>query len=145
MASEKNDRKEEDVLQDVQVLSPVVDDVVADDHDYSSKDSNLGEKATPVRSRDDDWEKDEKYDPADDDFNGHIIRTGADVSNYLMSIRDDGDPSLTLRSFIIGSIMTAFSSSVTQIWAVSTSAGVERECELTHSSNQRAAASPPVS
>lgn len=107
--TDKLDKKEEDIYADVEVLPPV-----SDDADDSSKDSNLGEKVTPVRSRDELF-----YDPADDDADDHIIRTGEDVSNYLMSLRDDGDPSLTVRSFIIGTIMAVFSSAVSQIYAVS--------------------------
>lgn len=111
--TEKIDKKEDDIYADVQVLAPITDDVEVD-ADVSSKESNIGEKVTPVRCKDELF-----YDPADDDFDDHIIRTGEDVSNYLMSLRDDGDASLTVRSFIIGTIMAVFSSAVSMIYAVS--------------------------
>lgn len=109
-------QKEDDIYADVEVLPPVSDDADGSSRDSNlgEKDSNLGEKVTPTRSRDELF-----YDPADDDSDDHIIRTGEDVSNYLMSLRDDGDPSLTVRSFIIGTIMAALSAAVTQIYAVS--------------------------
>lgn len=111
------ERQREDVIYaDVEVLPPVSDDADGSSRDSNlgEKDFNIGEKVTPTRSRDELF-----YDPADDDSDDHIIRTGEDVSNYLMSLRDDGDPSLTVRSFIIGTIMAALSAAVTQIYAVS--------------------------
>lgn len=131
---EKEDRKEFGIYQDVDTLPAAVNDT-----DVSSKDSDLGGKVTPARSADD------FYDPADDDSDDHIIRTGADVSNYLMSLRDDGDPSLTVRGVVIGTIMTVFSSAVNQIYNVG---GVHLSIsvrELTRSSNRQEQVSRPAS
>ncbi|KAF7588561.1 hypothetical protein BBP40_005516 [Aspergillus hancockii] len=48
---------------------------------------------------------------------GHpVIRTGLDVSKYIISVRDDGDPSLTFRSIVLGSIFTALSSVITMLY-----------------------------
>ncbi|OKL57459.1 hypothetical protein UA08_07227 [Talaromyces atroroseus] len=58
--------------------------------------------------------------PQDDDteyVKGHpVIRTGLDVSKYIVSLRDDGDPSLTFRSIVLGSIFTALSSVITMLY-----------------------------
>ncbi|TPX15929.1 uncharacterized protein E0L32_000263 [Thyridium curvatum] len=49
--------------------------------------------------------------------NGHpVIRNGDDVSNFLISPRDDGDPSLTFRSIFLGSVFTALSSVITMLY-----------------------------
>ncbi|KAI1097469.1 putative OPT peptide transporter Mtd1 [Jackrogersella minutella] len=48
---------------------------------------------------------------------GHpVIQNGVDVSKYLVSCRDDGDPALTFRSIALGSIFTALSSVITMLY-----------------------------
>ncbi|WVF65583.1 hypothetical protein IAT40_000313 [Kwoniella sp. CBS 6097] len=47
---------------------------------------------------------------------GHIIKTGLDAANHLLSIRDDGDPAITFRSLVLGTIMACFQASMTQIY-----------------------------
>lgn len=39
-----------------------------------------------------------------------------DVSKYLISDRDDGDPSLTFRAIVLGSLFTALSSVITMLY-----------------------------
>lgn len=41
---------------------------------------------------------------------------GLDVSKYIVSVRDDGDPSLTFRSIVLGSAFTALSSVITMLY-----------------------------
>ncbi|CAH0019924.1 unnamed protein product [Clonostachys rhizophaga] len=49
--------------------------------------------------------------------NGHpVIRDGFDVSKFLISVRDDGDPALTFRSIVLGSVFTALSSVITMLY-----------------------------
>lgn len=48
-----------------------------------------------------------------------IIVTGADAANYLLSLRDDHDPSLTFRSMFIGTLVSAFQAAMNQIYNVS--------------------------
>ncbi|KAJ5933586.1 OPT peptide transporter Mtd1 [Penicillium verhagenii] len=49
--------------------------------------------------------------------NGHpVIRNGLDVSKFLISTRDDGDPSLTFRSIALGTMFTALSSVITMLY-----------------------------
>lgn len=43
-------------------------------------------------------------------------RIGADVSKYIVSVRDDGDPALTFRSIVLGSAFTALSSVITMLY-----------------------------
>lgn len=45
-----------------------------------------------------------------------IIRNGSDVSRFIVSQRDDGDPALTFRGLVLGSIFTALSSAITIIY-----------------------------
>lgn len=52
-----------------------------------------------------------------------IIRSGLDAANNLLSIRDDGDPALTVRSMVLGTLVAAFQASMNQIYQVSRSAG----------------------
>ncbi|KAJ5552683.1 OPT peptide transporter Mtd1 [Penicillium frequentans] len=48
---------------------------------------------------------------------GHpVIRNGLDVSKFLVSTRDDGDPSLTFRSIVLGTVFTALSSVITMLY-----------------------------
>ncbi|KAE8350720.1 OPT oligopeptide transporter protein-domain-containing protein, partial [Aspergillus coremiiformis] len=48
---------------------------------------------------------------------GHpVIRTGADVSKFIVSVRDDGDASLTFRSMVLGTVFTALSSAITMLY-----------------------------
>ncbi|KAF7176115.1 hypothetical protein CNMCM7691_001591 [Aspergillus felis] len=48
---------------------------------------------------------------------GHpVIRNGADVSEFIVSVRDDGDPALTCRSIVLGSAFTALSSVITMLY-----------------------------
>ncbi|KAJ5621609.1 peptide transporter MTD1 [Penicillium herquei] len=48
---------------------------------------------------------------------GHpVIRNGLDVSKFLISTRDDGDPSFTFRSIVLGTIFTALSSVITMLY-----------------------------
>ncbi|WOO82729.1 Oligopeptide transporter 5 [Vanrija pseudolonga] len=52
-----------------------------------------------------------------------IIVTGADAANYLLSLRDDHDPSLTFRSLFIGTLVSAFQAAMNQIYNFKPSAG----------------------
>ncbi|KAI1399216.1 putative OPT peptide transporter Mtd1 [Hypoxylon fuscum] len=48
---------------------------------------------------------------------GHpVIRNGLDVSKYLISTRDDGDPAFTFRSVVLGTVFTALSSVITMLY-----------------------------
>ncbi|SJX62699.1 related to peptide transporter Mtd1 [Sporisorium reilianum f. sp. reilianum] len=46
----------------------------------------------------------------------HVIRNGRDVSNILISDRDDGDACFTLRSITLGLVGAAFQATLTQIY-----------------------------
>ncbi|KAF9873385.1 peptide transporter mtd1 [Colletotrichum karsti] len=49
--------------------------------------------------------------------NGHpVIRNGVDVSKFVVSDRDDGDPALTFRSIVLGTVFTALSSVITMLY-----------------------------
>ncbi|OTB05950.1 hypothetical protein M426DRAFT_121631 [Hypoxylon sp. CI-4A] len=65
-------------------------------------------------------DNDESQGQRDDDaeyVKGHpVIRNGLDVSKFLISVRDDGDPSFTFRSVVLGTIFTALSSVITMLY-----------------------------
>lgn len=48
-----------------------------------------------------------------------IIVTGEDISNYVVDDRDDGDPALTLRSFVLGTIIAGLGATLAQVEAFS--------------------------
>lgn len=43
-----------------------------------------------------------------------VIRNGEDVSNFLFDIRDDGDPALTFRSMVLGTVFAALGAAMCQ-------------------------------
>lgn len=49
-----------------------------------------------------------------------VIRTGADASKYLLSLRDDGDPIITFRSALLGTTFACFQAAMNQIYNVGT-------------------------
>ncbi|KAG8768545.1 hypothetical protein FRC12_005500, partial [Ceratobasidium sp. 428] len=59
-----------------------------------------------------------------DDYSGDVmivngepvIETGVHVSNFAVDDRDDGDPSLTFRSFLIGTIVAGLGAALSQIY-----------------------------
>lgn len=53
-----------------------------------------------------------------------IIRTGADAAQYMLSDRDDGDPAVTVRSLVLGTVFAAFYASISQIYQVSLGARI---------------------
>lgn len=57
----------------------------------------------------DDSTVDDRYKTQYDPNGDPIINSGHDVARHLMSDRDDGDPALTLRGFILGSSLAVLS------------------------------------
>ena len=44
-----------------------------------------------------------------------VITTGRDVSRFLVDVRDDGDPALTFRSFVLGTVFAGLGASLVQV------------------------------
>ena len=44
-----------------------------------------------------------------------VIRTGQDVSNFLIDVRDDGDPALTFRSLALGTVFAGLGAALCQV------------------------------
>ena len=44
-----------------------------------------------------------------------LIQTGKDISDFVVSIRDDGDESLTFRSIFLGTIFAGLGASLAQV------------------------------
>ncbi|KAL1405685.1 hypothetical protein Q8F55_007351 [Vanrija albida] len=53
----------------------------------------------------------------DDETHEAIIVTGEDAANFLLSVRDDGDPALTFRSMFLGTGVAAFQATMNQIYS----------------------------
>ncbi|KAI1474854.1 putative OPT peptide transporter Mtd1 [Daldinia eschscholtzii] len=78
-----------------------------------------GDKSTVTSQHEasDDNAEDAQRDDDTEYVKGHpVIRTGFDVSKFLISLRDDGDPALTFRSIVLGTIFTALSSVITMLY-----------------------------
>lgn len=43
-----------------------------------------------------------------------VIENGEDVSNYVVDVRDDEDPALTFRSFVLGTIIAGLGAALAQ-------------------------------
>ncbi|OAA56290.1 peptide transporter [Niveomyces insectorum RCEF 264] len=57
------------------------------------------------------------YANADGTFDDNVvIVSGADAASHLLPLRDDFDPSLTLRSVVLASLLAAFQAAMTQIY-----------------------------
>ena len=48
-----------------------------------------------------------------------VIRTGRDISHFLVDLRDDGDPALTFRSLVIGTLFACVRALNSQVSATS--------------------------
>ncbi|WWC89674.1 uncharacterized protein L201_004599 [Kwoniella dendrophila CBS 6074] len=100
---------------DSKVVDGRVKDGNGDDHDHQVTDEKVLVGAGHLN--DDDEHDKEKLKSTDDlSEDGHIIRSGLDASQHLLSIRDDGDPAITFRSFILGTLMACFQASMHQIY-----------------------------
>lgn len=44
-----------------------------------------------------------------------VIKDGHDVSNFLIDVRDDGDPSLTFRSIFFGTVFAGLGAALSQV------------------------------
>ncbi|KAJ5238423.1 peptide transporter MTD1 [Penicillium chermesinum] len=74
-------------------------------------------KATELSSSDEGDAAGFQGDDKEEYVKGHpVIRNGLDVSKFLVSTRDDGDPSLTFRSIVLGTLFTALSSVITMLY-----------------------------
>ncbi|KAK0610964.1 OPT oligopeptide transporter [Immersiella caudata] len=70
------------------------------------------EKSTPVETNDL-----PKSEPSDDtNSDTAIIITGADAARHLLPLRDDGDPTVTFRSLLLGTILACFEATMSQIY-----------------------------
>jgi hypothetical protein len=128
---EKKDSKD-DLYTDTTVLNPAD----LSDGELDDKEKDLGGKVLTVDVLDDQG----NIKPPEPEKNAkgeYIIRTGSDAAHYLLSLRDDGDPSLTVRSFVIGTVFAAACSVMSMYSTVSSSLSVK----LTSSSSASGSAS----
>ncbi|KAH6639911.1 oligopeptide transporter-like protein [Truncatella angustata] len=58
----------------------------------------------------------DSHDDTDENGKDVIIITGSDAAQYLLPLRDDGEPALTFRSVFLATILAAFQSVMNQIY-----------------------------
>lgn len=101
-------------------MAEVAKSTGAEVHITTSEENSVQEKTATVVAVSED-EKEASNLQADDDdteyVKGHpIIKNGMDVSKYLISTKDDGDPAFTFRSIVLGTLFTALSSVITMLY-----------------------------
>ncbi|KPM43808.1 hypothetical protein AK830_g2810 [Neonectria ditissima] len=107
--------------------SPGAKETLATPKAYSTDDAKdgpevaVGDGTSKASPRETDGEDSKDHPHEEDDeavyVKGHpVIRNGVDVSKFVVSIRDDGDPSLTFRSVFLGTLFTALSSVITMLY-----------------------------
>lgn len=47
-----------------------------------------------------------------------VITTGMDISRYIVDLRDDGDPTLTFRSIVLGTIFAGLGAALYQVRSI---------------------------
>jgi len=100
-----------------------LDDITVDEK--NDKDRSPSDSETAIDQLD-------KEGHVGDDF---VIRSGADASRHLLSLRDDEDPVFTFRSALLGTAFACFQAAMNQIYNVS---ATQMRClpELMSSSNR---------
>ena len=106
-------------LADLPVLGDPIDSTYVDEK-KPVHDGNVDQVANKAESRSS-YEKessveDLSYHEGALLVNGEpVIRNGEDVSNYLFDVRDDGDPPLTFRSVVLGTIFAGLGAAMDQV------------------------------
>jgi hypothetical protein len=95
-------------VQDIPYIGGISDDIAIDEK--SDKDRSPSDSETAIDKLDTEGH-------VGDDF---VIRSGADASKHLLSLRDDEDPVLTFRSALLGTAFACFQAAMNQIYNVST-------------------------
>ncbi|EGO04039.1 hypothetical protein SERLA73DRAFT_102396 [Serpula lacrymans var. lacrymans S7.3] len=82
----------------------------------SNKKLDLLEKSSAVSENGSDFYSGDS--DSHDIVNGQppVVSTGKDVSRYLVDLRDDGDPALTFRSLLIGTVFAGLGAALNQIY-----------------------------
>lgn len=83
-------------------------------------DTRLGELSLTNHAQDPEIAEEESTSDEADvvRFRGEpIIMTGRDVSRFVVDLRDDGDPALTFRSLVIGTLFACIGAANTQVSA----------------------------
>ncbi|KAF2220146.1 peptide transporter MTD1 [Elsinoe ampelina] len=83
----------------------------ASDEDDEAPKYSTGEKIAEIDNKGGEGDDEVEY------VKGHaVINDGKDVSRFLISARDDGDPAFTFRSLLLGTAFTALSSVITMLY-----------------------------
>ncbi|CAO1623194.1 unnamed protein product [Sympodiomycopsis kandeliae] len=86
-----------------------VDELHRETKTLSSDLEKTSDEVVVVEDKDYDHDDLNRYKTVYNKDGDPIINSGHDVSRHLMSDRDDHDPALTLRGFILGTILAIFS------------------------------------
>jgi hypothetical protein len=102
-------------LADLPVLHDPIGSVYADEKKVNDSVENVTKKADSVYGKDTSLEDLSSTDSVLLVKGEPVIRTGADVSNYLLDVRDDGDPALTFRSLVLGTVFAGLGAAMCQV------------------------------
>lgn len=108
-------------FQEKEPISPVsglpILDVKPEDKVQSDDVEELHDKAGSTRS---DLSLEQGFEDGDTKLldSNRVITTGEDVSRYLLTTRDDGDPALTFRSIVLGTIFAGLGAAMSQVSVV---------------------------
>lgn len=119
--AERNHSEEGPELNNTLLIDQLLDDAPSFDRKVASP----NEKASALEIAD---EKQAYLDPGtaslDSDsiysdtvfVNGEpVVTTGKDVSRFVVDLRDDGDPSLTFRSLVLGTVFAGLGAALCQV------------------------------
>jgi hypothetical protein len=94
----------------------------------SSAEPKIDEKAIrPADEKESPFDADKSHNGCEDEddkplyVNGEpVISSGKDVSKYLVDLRDDGDPPITFRSLVLGTVIGGLGAALNQVCTNST-------------------------
>lgn len=117
VSDEHSGESEKDALQPR--TSEEIEPVKVDSSHPSEKETGDIERKADValHSLDAGQAADDPYKTTFDKDGNPIINSGHDVARHLMSDRDDGDPALTLRGFILGSSLAVLANMLSALFS----------------------------
>jgi len=87
-------------------------------HQVSEKNDALNTEGSFDNSLEKAGEDQDRYSEDVELLNGEpVITSGHDVSRFVVDMRDDGDPALTLRSLFLGTVMAGLGAALCQVRA----------------------------
>lgn len=103
-------------LPDLPVLRDPIESIYVDEKKQVDSVEDVTKKTDSLYGKDSSLEDLASSDSGVLYVNGEpVIRTGEDVSNFLIDVRDDGDPALTFRSLALGTVFAGLGAALCQV------------------------------